>query len=311
MASRKCAERGVVSKGGKSGGGKQGMSVEIDNVVAIDDVGSETYNLSITPSGIDNLAPKKQVSGLISRIVRGIGEEITASETPEEKAAREKQEATRLRLAEMLKSANGLWNGSSYKDKDYHANKYDSVVGGGTGNVHLNDQYGAVMMVTGSRGFDSDANYAKVLDLLENWVGYHQIGGIAYVVHGGAKGADSLVERACKQLGIPTKIYAVSSDQWSGNINAGKERNSSMLWDNYNRITSATAFFNGEITPGTGDTVKKLILSGKGGNIVGVSSPKVEKWAGQWVPDYVRKWAGDPALKGLEKYDDYDKEIEN
>ena len=142
---------------------------------------------------------------------------------------------------------------------------------------------GKVLIITGSRDY---MNKEKIRSVLEGMIKSGSTP--SYVVHGGARGADNLVEQVCKDLKIPTKVYAISDAQWTsiGKV-AGHERNSQMLWDTVkdvgkDRMTSVS-FFDGIVTPGTADMTKKLILAGVDGVTVGVTPTQFTKWTNTWV----------------------------
>lgn len=158
----------------------------------------------------------------------------------------------------MLNSAGGnrQWL-TSTQDSDYKGVGPSGLRGrrgGGTGH-HTGGLTGegGPLLVTGSRGYNNRSEMRAAI-IRKN---------PTYIIHGGARGADSMAEDIALELGIPTRIYDVN---WRPggvfNNRAGFERNSEMLW--HNRNASTAAFFDRKITGGTGDTLGKSVLMGQG-----------------------------------------------
>jgi len=142
---------------------------------------------------------------------------------------------------------------------------------------------GNILIATGSRGY---SDYNTIYKSLKSLVDSGQRP--RYIVHGGAAGADSLVELAAKSLGIPTKVYSITAGQWQtlGKV-AGLERNSQMLWDSVLSVgiknVKSISFFDGKISPGTADMTEKLILSGVDGVVKGLTPKQYVEWTNTWV----------------------------
>ena len=58
---------------------------------------------------------------------------------------------------------------------------------------------------------------------------YHQDHPIAVVIHGAARGADSLADQWAKSRNIPTLPFPVSPAEWRRSRSAGHQRNQKML----------------------------------------------------------------------------------
>ena len=185
-----------------------------------------------------------------------------------------------------LETLRGIWDNPS-KDKNYRpgdfvpdrgslfdkplssiSNKPGVYTGGGTGGDTIT---GKTVLITGSRGY---TNYDKMLSYLKG------LGPIKEIIHGGAGGADSLAERAARELGIPTKIYV---PDWSGvGKGAGHVRNSQMLWDNIKSLDTVGGFFSGSVTPGTAGMIEKSIKAGLSGSVTGITQEQWEKLVDSW-----------------------------
>lgn len=161
---------------------------------------------------------------------------------------------TRPKCMQTAGGANRKWTDSS-QDKDFRGDPLPWRRGGGSGygGRGKGAASGGSMLITGSRTYGNRAQMRQaILDFKPS-----------QIIHGGAKGADSMAESIARDLGIPTRIYPI---QWrSGGVynnRAGFERNSEMLW--MNPTAKTKAFFDGRITGGTGDTVGKSIMMGQG-----------------------------------------------
>lgn len=237
-------------------------------------------------------------------------------ETAAQKAARLKKQEMIKTAAKLLSEVKGKWQ-NYYSDKDYNVGRFDyDVYGDKNGKIKLKNgteidfrlnssllqsDAGFVLITTGSRLYE-EKDYQVVKDSIES-LARSTYGGIKYIVEGGAKGADTLVLRAALELGIPVHEYAISDSEWktyispSGGKAAGSQRNSQMLWDNFGPgvTTKALSFFNGDVSAGTADMTKKLILAGVDGKIVGLDAEKAVAWSATWTPNYAN--AGKPVTE--------------
>jgi len=81
------------------------------------------------------------------------------------------------------------------------------------------------ILVTGSRGWtDGDAIYDALLEAIWNGESYSTDGSV--VVHGGARGADTLAHLAARRLGMQTEVHR---PDWSVGARGGIERNIKMI----------------------------------------------------------------------------------
>lgn len=101
-------------------------------------------------------------------------------------------------------------------------------------------------MVAGSRGWeDGDVIYQHLSDLRPR-----------LVIHGGARGADDLGDRAARRLGIQTKVYPAL---WAVHgKSAGFRRTDNMLAEGPDLVL---AFWDGE-SPGTAYTIREATRLG-------------------------------------------------
>lgn len=166
-------------------------------------------------------------------------------------------------------------------------NGYDHSFGGGEGKSNDN---GDVVIFTGSRDL-TDSSYNEIYNILKEMRDTGR--GIDYVAHGNARGADKLVEKACKELGIETQKYDAKWNSYGRK--AGPIRNSSMIADvvsdNINKGTSRSdsmsrikgiAIFNDKVSPGTSDALRRMIKSGISGNVKGLSKSDYNSMVSKW-----------------------------
>lgn len=104
------------------------------------------------------------------------------------------------------------------------------------------------ILVCGGRNYD---DYEKVYESLANELNR----GAVKVIHGGAKGADSLAEKVCSDLGIETEVYQAYWGKYGKS--AGAIRNQRML--KKGEPDAVFAFPGGR---GTFDMVKKAEKAG-------------------------------------------------
>ena len=129
-----------------------------------------------------------------------------------------------------------------------------STAGGGTQSRKVvgTRKGGIRLLVCGSRDFDQFDFMHSIL------VTYFKHNSVEVLIHGGAKGADSMAGGIAKWFGIPTDVYP--ADWKKHGKAAGPVRNRYML--EMSRPTHAMAFFNKVKTPGTTDMVKLLDEAG-------------------------------------------------
>lgn len=77
-----------------------------------------------------------------------------------------------------------------------------------------------ILLVAGTRNYYDYNEMSAFLDF------FHNEFGITQIVHGGARGADSLAAKYAKEHNIPTKVF--NADWDSMGIMAGMERNKEM-----------------------------------------------------------------------------------
>jgi hypothetical protein len=103
------------------------------------------------------------------------------------------------------------------------------------------------ILVCGCRHWNDDVRVFTVLDRL------HQKHGRFTLIHGAAKGADSLSERWARTKDVEIIAYPA---KWSEHgSKAGPMRNAAML---HERPNLCVAFWDG-ISPGTGDMIRKAV----------------------------------------------------
>lgn len=106
-----------------------------------------------------------------------------------------------------------------------------------------------IVLVTGGRDCKDLGLVYGALDLIEP----------SLVIHGAARGADSLAQRWAELQGVPTKQYPVTKADWDTYKNfAGSIRNQKMLDDNPD-INVVLAFPGGA---GTNDMIRRAKLQG-------------------------------------------------
>ncbi len=108
------------------------------------------------------------------------------------------------------------------------------------------------VIVSGSRFWNSDEHcvkiYNRLIKLDENIV----------IVHGGARGVDSITEAICQIIGLKTKQYL--ADWKSFKKSAGPIRNRKMLDDHVNNLLFVLAFHdNIEKSSGTKDMIQYAV----------------------------------------------------
>lgn len=108
--------------------------------------------------------------------------------------------------------------------------------------------------MVGSRGFD---DYEVVLATLRSYIRNYPNTDIE-VVSGGARGADTLSDKASQELGVPTKIYLPDWDRYGRG--AGFVRNTYIAEDSDILLAFCSHW---EPTRGTADTIRKAREMGK------------------------------------------------
>lgn len=109
------------------------------------------------------------------------------------------------------------------------------------------------VLVCGGRNFDDYDLVYKTLGEIdhEHWDGVH----ISEIIHGAAKGADSLAARWAKEMGVPVIAFPADWKSWGNS--AGPIRNSQML--EHGCPDLVVAFPGGR---GTADMIGKARLKG-------------------------------------------------
>jgi len=108
---------------------------------------------------------------------------------------------------------------------------------------------GKRIVVTGGRDFSDAAMVGKALEAVK---AKH---GISELIHGGAKGADSLCATWAKSTGIPVHLFRADWDKFGKR--AGHIRNQQMIDEG--KPDAAIAFPGGR---GTADMVRRCISAG-------------------------------------------------
>jgi hypothetical protein len=110
------------------------------------------------------------------------------------------------------------------------------------------------VLISGGRDYK---DYQKIYDALVAHGGADKIG---VVIHGGARGADTLAEIACQSLKIPTWPFPISEEDWrTKGYAAGPLRNQQMLDEAAPEILLA---FPGPDSRGTWDMVRRTLDAG-------------------------------------------------
>ena len=267
-----------------------------------------------------NIAPFMSLGFLdkLKAVLKGAGSavynEVMAEETDAEFEARIRKQATIEQLAVMLADINGKWK-SKFDDKDYKGeNKFGyNWLASYSGSSPLENRMGGVIIVTGSKDIPeyefvmayehlkdypkdmetfiaSTQMYKRVLDTLRSEA-MNMTGGVKYIVTSGGKtGYDQLVAQAAAELKIPVRAYRLDNDDWEINSNAGKERDSSMIWDNISTEykTKAISFFDNPKSPGASDTTKKMILAGLDPKMITADVDMTLAWVSTWGDRYAK-----------------------
>lgn len=109
------------------------------------------------------------------------------------------------------------------------------------------------VLVTGSTGWtDYGLIYRRLAALANADNGEQKV----VVIHGDAAGADTLADKAARELGYHVRKYPAD---WKMGKMAGKSRNTAML--NMEHPNAVLAFWKDE-SPGTGDMIDKALDSG-------------------------------------------------
>lgn len=127
------------------------------------------------------------------------------------------------------------------------------------------------LLVTGSREWTD-------IDTVRAWLSPlaprpQTRGGVYRLIHGGARGADSIAGDVARELGFVVDVFP--ADWENDGRGAGAKRNDRMVEENRNRIRRALAFtwwdeakWKTGISSGTGDCVSRLLIAGLPVNIV-------------------------------------------
>ncbi len=105
------------------------------------------------------------------------------------------------------------------------------------------------ILISGSRYY---SNYKKILSFLKKMKKKYKN---LVVIEGGARGADKLAQKACKQAGIKFKEYNANWEKYGKK--AGPIRNQKMLDDNKDIELLAVFHENLDKSKGTRDMIKR------------------------------------------------------
>jgi hypothetical protein len=79
------------------------------------------------------------------------------------------------------------------------------------------------VLVTGGRDFQTVGFLRRVMD------GLHTLHPITLLIHGGARGVDTIVGDRAESRGVPVLAFPVPFDEWVKSKRAGNRRNFKML----------------------------------------------------------------------------------
>lgn len=156
------------------------------------------------------------------------------------------------------------------------------------------DGKGIVLTVTGSRTYTNKDEFAKMIDELEKETGKK----VVMIQQGGANGADSIARQFAFDNGISSRQFDAD---WSGKgLKAGVVRNSTMvkgLMENKyaGNEKIVMAIFDGHVTSGTADMLKKSMLAGIRTKDKGLTG---KQYNNDFVIPYLGKYVGSKTGKG-------------
>jgi hypothetical protein len=162
------------------------------------------------------------------------------------------------------------------------------------------DGKGIVLTVTGSRTFDNAKDLESAIKQIESETGKK----VVMIQQGGAKGADKIAAQYAYDHGISSRQF--DANWGSDGMGAGVKRNSTMVkslmenkYGNNEKITLAA--FDGKVTNGTADMLKKSILSGQNTKYIGINKTQYKDFVLNKLSKYAGKTAEGMPLKGAER----------
>jgi hypothetical protein len=263
-------------------------------------VNQNIWNIALAPSNIEVGEYSGSFLDKVKSFFKGAGSavynEVMAEETDAEKITRINKEVIMTELTAQLAALKGKWD-SPFDDINYKGKgAYDFTSinkWGGSQSGYESNPQGGVIVTTGSKtigvveyekAYESPEWEKYVYDIVKELAETFP-GGVRYIVTAGGKtGYDILVEKAAAKLGIPIRKYVLTDEDWKKTKNAGKERDSAMIWDNIDSsyTTKGLSFFDNVTSPGASDVTKKMILSGINAKMINAPLDKTLTWLSTW-----------------------------
>jgi hypothetical protein len=209
----------------------------------------------------------------------------------------------------VLGSAKGVWSKPSdiedspriYDGNSIGRNQAASVIEKYDKNSKLYmEGKGIVLTVTGSRNYENKAEFAKMIEQIEQETGKK----VVMIQQGGARGADSVAAQYAYDNGLSSRQFDAHWGQ--DGLKAGVQRNSTMvrsLMENkYAGNDKMTlAIFNGNVSAGTADMLKKSILTGANVKYTGIDKSQYRDFVLNQLSSYAGKTAEGLPLKGAQR----------
>lgn len=146
---------------------------------------------------------------------------------------------------------------------------------------------GIVLTITGSRTYNNASEFAKMIKELEEQTGKK----VVMIQQGGARGADSIARQYAFDNGLSSNQYDAD---WTGKgLKAGVVRNSTMLKGLMSHEYAGNekivmAIYDGEVSRGTSDMLKKSMLAGINTKYYGVTR---DQYRDKFVIPYLTKYS--------------------